>query len=101
MKRFFVALLLGLTLPTCALLAQQAKVASREEAIRIAAQALKEECEAKVDCQFLPSRFETGWSVLVWFCHRGANGACEYTLNSGHKFVFVNDDGTVRVVDRS
>lgn len=72
---------------------------SREQAIRIVEQTLKEECTAPIECRFSPSRIEGGWSVLVWFCRRNATGSCDYVLGgSDNKFVFVRDDGTIKLI---
>ena len=99
MKRGFLALAAVMAGLPGAGLPQQANGISREAAIRVAASALKEECNAPVECQFSASRLEGGWSVLVWFCRRNESGGCQYVLGgSDNKFVFVRDDGTLKGV---
>ena len=97
MRFLLLALAAGVAcLPTAS--AQPAAGISREQAVRLAAQALKGECDAPTECHFSPSRLEGGWSVLVWFCRRNDKGDCEYVLGgSDNKFVFVKDDGTIRI----
>ena len=78
---------------------QQGGPISREEAVQLAARALQAECGAPTECHFSPSRLDGGWSILVWFCRRNEKGGCEYILGgSDNKFVFVKDDGTIRIV---
>ena len=99
MKRLVIAVVLGAAGFPGGVCSQQSPTMPREQAVRIAEQALHEECEAPTECHFSPSRLEGGWSILVWFCRRNERGGCEYILGgSDNKFVFVRDDGTIRIV---
>jgi len=72
---------------------------SEQQALARAAELLKSDCVAPVECEFSTVRVKNGWFITAVFCFRNAKGQCDYKIGGGgHRAVQINDDGTHKYV---
>ena len=77
----------------------QVAAISEEQALAQAAQLLKSDCAAPVECELSSVRIKSGWFIIARFCFRNAKGQCDYKIGGGgHRAVQINDDGTHKYV---
>jgi hypothetical protein len=75
----------------------QSRPISEQDALARAAQIVKADCVAPVECEFSSTRITGAWHIVVRFCLRDSKGQCGYRVGGGgHRILEIKDDGTHR-----